>query len=44
MRRRYTVVGLCVAVYLCVCLYNSDFSKFAKNQALVNAVQAQRNN
>ena len=42
MRRRHTVVGLCVSVYLYVC--NSHFSKVAKNQALANAVQVQRNN
>ena len=44
MRRRHTVVGscVCVSVYLYVC--NSHFSKVAKNQALENAVQAQRDN
>ena len=44
MRRRHTVVGLCicVSVYLYVC--NSHFLKVAKNQALANAVQAQRDN
>ena len=33
-------------VYLCICVYvrNLDFSEVAKNQALVNAVQAQRDN
>ena len=40
MRRRHMVVGLCVYLYVC----NSHFSKVAKNQVLVNAVQAQRDN
>ena len=33
-------------VYLCICVYvrNLDFSEVAKNQALVNAVQAQHDN
>ena len=36
-----------MCVYLCVCmswLCNSDFSKVAKNQALMNAVRAQHGN
>ena len=32
--------SICVCVYVC----NSDFSKVAKNHALANAVQAQRDN
>ena len=48
MRRRHTVVGLCVCVCVCVSVYlyvcNSHFSKVVKNQALANAVQAQCNN
>ena len=40
MHRRHTVVGLCICVYVS----NSGFSKVAKNQVLVTAVQAQRDN
>ena len=40
-------VCICMCVYLCVCMSRlcySDFLKVAKNQALMNAVQAQHGN
>ena len=37
-------VSLCVSLFICTYVCNSDFSKVAKNQALVNAVQAQCDN
>ena len=37
-------LSFCVSVCVCVCVCNSDFSKVAKNQILMNAVLAQHDN
>ena len=41
---RFVYLCISVFVYLCIYVCNSDFSKVAKNQALANAVQTQRDN
>ena len=44
MRRRHTVVSLCVYLCMYICMFVTCISRRSLNQVLVNAVLAQRDN